>query len=106
MPKKNFRSLFRGSKIRLSFFIQTGKNIYLTSSRHRLVEGHSPEGQEPAAFYLPSCKKESPAALVMLQGFSQDGDYLLSHLRSTIGVTKLNFSVRNGKRWNLRAIVT
>ena len=45
MPKKNFRSLFRGSKIRLSFFIQTGKNIYLTSSRHRLVEGHSPEGQ-------------------------------------------------------------
>ena len=37
---------------------------------------------------------------------AQDGDYLLSHLRSTIGVTKLNFSVRNGKRWNLRAIVT
>ena len=27
-------------------------------------------------------------------------------VRSTIGVTKLNFSVRNGKRWNLRAIVT
>ena len=25
---------------------------------------------------------------------------------STIGVTKLNFSVRNGKRWNLRAIAT
>lgn len=45
MPKKNFRSLFRGSKIRLSFFIQTGKNLYLTSSRHRLVEGHSPEGK-------------------------------------------------------------
>ena len=37
---------------------------------------------------------------------SEIGDYLLSHLRSTIGVTKLNFSVRNGKRWNLRAIVT
>ena len=37
---------------------------------------------------------------------SENGDYLLSHLRSTIGVTKLNFSVRNGKRWNLRAIVT
>ena len=30
----------------------------------------------------------------------KNGDYLLSHLRSTIGVTKLNFSVRNGKRWN------
>ena len=27
-------------------------------------------------------------------------------VRSTIGVTMLNFSVRNGKRWNLRAIVT
>ena len=147
MPKKNFRSLFRGSRIRISFFIQTGKNIYLTSSRHRLVEGHSPEGQgcghphhrqghqhqvrvllrqdrgrnehpgtlrrfrrrAPGAggvFFCPHAKKESPAALVMLQGFSQDGDYLLSHLRSTIGVTKLNFSVRNGKRWNLRAIVT
>ena len=37
---------------------------------------------------------------------AQDGGYLLSHLRSTIGVTKLNFSVRNGKRWNLRAIAT
>ena len=57
-------------------------------------------------FFYPHAKKESPAALVMLQGFYQDGDYLLSHLRSTIGVTKLNFSVRNGKRWNLRAIVT
>ena len=27
-------------------------------------------------------------------------------LRSTIGVTGLNFSVRNGKRWNPGAIVT
>ena len=111
MPKKNFRSLFRGSKIRLSFFIQTGKNIYLTSSRHRLVEGHSPEGQgcghphhrqghqhqvrlllrqdrgrnehtgtlrrfrrraprSRRRFFCPHAKKESPAALVMLQGFS------------------------------------
>ena len=49
--------------------------------------------------------KRGPAARVAA-GPLQDGDYLLSHLRSTIGVTKLNFSVRNGKRWNLRAIVT
>ena len=28
--------------------------------------------------------------------FSLCGGYLLSHLRSTIGVTGLNFSVRNG----------
>ena len=27
-------------------------------------------------------------------------------LRSTIGVTRLNFSVRNGKRWIPRAIAT
>ena len=26
--------------------------------------------------------------------------------RSTIGVSELNFSVRNGKRWNLTAITT
>ena len=34
----------------------------------------------------------------------KNGGYLLSHLRSTIGVTGLNFSVRDGKRWNPRAI--
>ena len=38
-------------------------------------------------------KKESP-------------DYLLSHFRSTIGVVRLNFSVRNGKRWDPHAIIT
>ena len=32
------------------------------------------------------------------------GGYLLSHSRSTIGVAGLNFSVRDGKRWNPRAI--
>ena len=36
----------------------------------------------------------------------KNGSYLLSHLSSTIGVTGLNFSVRNGKRWNPRAIAT
>ena len=34
------------------------------------------------------------------------GSDLLSHKRSTIGATGLNFSVRNGKRWNTRAIAT
>ena len=33
------------------------------------------------------------------------GDYLLSHSRSTIGVVRLNFSVRNGKRWDPHAII-
>ena len=36
----------------------------------------------------------------------KNGGYLLSHKRSTIGVTRLNFSVRNGKRWNPCAIAT
>ena len=34
------------------------------------------------------------------------GGYLLSHFRSTIGVVRLNFSVRNGKRWIPHAITT
>ena len=37
---------------------------------------------------------------------SLGGDYLLSHFRSTIGVVRLNFSVRNGKRWDPHAIIT
>ena len=32
------------------------------------------------------------------------GGLLLSHFRSTIGAGGLNFSVRNGKRWNPAAI--
>ena len=34
------------------------------------------------------------------------GGYLLSHFRSTIGVVRFNFSVRNGKRWIPNAIAT
>ena len=34
------------------------------------------------------------------------GGYLLSHFRSTIGVVRFNFSVRNGKRWIPHAIAT
>ena len=48
-------------------------------------------------------KKESPGFLLEL---SLGGDYLLSHFRSTIGVVRLNFSVRNGKRWDPHAIIT
>ena len=43
-----------------------------------------------------------------VRGFERDlGDDLLFHLLgSTIGAAGLNFSVRNGKRWNTRAIIT
>ena len=37
---------------------------------------------------------------------SENGGYLLSHKRSTIGAVGLNFSVRNGKRWNPDTITT
>ena len=36
----------------------------------------------------------------------QDGDYLLFRFRSTIGVIRFNFSVRNGKRWSPYAFIT
>ena len=40
------------------------------------------------------------------EALPENGSDLLSHLRSTIGVNGLNFSVRNGKRWNPATIAT
>ena len=42
---------------------------------------------------------------ITLRG-SENGGYLLSHKRSTIGVAELNDPVRNGKGWDLSAITT
>ena len=39
-------------------------------------------------------------------GLLKVGGDLLSRFRSTIGATGLNFSVRDGKRWNPGAITT
>ena len=36
----------------------------------------------------------------------KEGGDLLSRLRSTIGAVGLNFSVRNGKRWDTNAVAT
>ena len=47
-------------------------------------------------------KRERQIALSLSVG----GGYLLFHFRSTIGVVRLNFSVRNGKRWDPHAITT
>ena len=49
---------------------------------------------------------EGAPASIAHGGSVKDGGYLLSHLRSTIGVGGLNFSVRNGKRWDPAAIAT
>ena len=51
---------------------------------------------------LNKIKKGCKRCACSLEG----GGYLLSHFRSTIGVAGFNFSVRNGKRWNPRAITT
>ena len=55
----------------------------------------------------PSNKKREPPS-IPAQGFSLRKRRLptLPLLRSTIGVVGLNFSVRNGKRWNPNAITT
>ena len=54
---------------------------------------------------LNSPKITKPRQLV-LSRLLLSGGCLLSHLRSTIGVTGLNFSVRDGKRWIPGAITT
>ena len=57
-------------------------------------------------FYHPLWyKKKHRPEKVSSQG-DLSGGCLLSHLRSTIGVTGLNFSVRDGKRWIPGAITT
>ena len=56
-----------------------------------------------SSLYSPKITK--PRQLV-LSRLLLSGGCLLSHLRSTIGVTGLNFSVRDGKRWIPGAITT
>ena len=51
-------------------------------------------------------KKERDGGRVSSVSHKISGGYLLSHRNSTIGVTGLNFSVRNGKRWIPGAIAT
>ena len=50
-------------------------------------------------------KTKKPGQLALLR-LRLRGGYLLSHFRSTIGAVRLNFSVRNGKRWNPHTITT
>ena len=49
-------------------------------------------------------KKDAPGSLALGGRLWIEGGYLLSHFRSTIGAAGFNFSVRNGKRWNPRAM--
>ena len=50
-------------------------------------------------------QKRKPRRLVSAPGLlSEGGGDLLSRFRSTIGAARLNFSVRDGKRWDPRAM--
>ena len=60
--------------------------------------------EEPCEHRRMYLKKHRPGNF-RCQG-DLSGGCLLSHLRSTIGVTGLNFSVRDGKRWIPGAITT
>ena len=64
-----------------------------------------------APVHFPESQKKVPPPLLngrrgILILFQENGGGLLSHLRSTIGAAGLNFSVRNGKRWNPGAYAT
>ena len=52
------------------------------------------------------CGNKKREATSLLTSPLLGGGYLLSHFRSTIGVVRLNFSVRNGKRWDPHAMTT
>ena len=58
------------------------------------------------AFHTWKLWFKKPPIYFYIEGFIKNGGYLLSNKRSTIGVTRLNFSVRNGKRCNPCAIAT
>ena len=56
---------------------------------------------------LETKKDPSPSHIDLETDLNKIGSYLLSHLiGSTIGVDGLNFSVRDGKRWNTVALAT
>ena len=50
--------------------------------------------------------KKVPSNISVLRTLSKTATTYSPTICSTIGVVKLNYSVRNGKRWNLHAIVT
>ena len=63
----------------------------------------------PECLPSPSIQKRDSHQIITLIGVSlikKGGDLLSRLVDSTIGATGLNFSVRNGKRWNPGAITT
>ena len=87
-------------------------NSIIKKYQHFMLQNHPalPKAQVPKpTSQLPTPQKESrPQGISPSDGFhSKSGGYLLSHQKgSTIGADGLNFSVRNGKRWNTVTITT
>ena len=92
-----------GTKVRkiservLRFIVEYNSNQAISYTKG--YEGKAPPRQTK--------KDPSPSHIVLETDLNKIGSYLLSHLiGSTIGVDGLNFSVRDGKRWNTVALAT
>ena len=105
--------LAQGSYITLAELRSTCSKAFPTAqSWERLRTGVFPPAEPENACsgaFPETCgyKKRKPPTHCWIGGFSRKRQLpTLPLLRSTIGVTRFNFSVRNGKRWNPRAIAT
>ena len=84
------------------------KNNNTADYSNPLQPSFSTQKSKSASLCLKHTKKDSHQmiALIGVSYFKKGGDLLSRLVDSTIGATGLNFSVRNGKRWNPGAITT
>ena len=82
------------------------RNSSCASAQSALHKRHSKNPTRPKPRRKSKTRSRAPVFRLKPCFLHENGGYLLSHLRSTIGVIGLNCSVRNGKRWNPDAIAT
>ena len=97
-PTLTIDSLLRGGYLRLPASLTIVVVTLRALFQERGLAGQSRYGRHRAAKKRGSRSFHCDSLL--------GGGYLLSHFRSTIGVVRLNFSVRNGKRWDPHAMTT
>ena len=83
-----------------------GTGFPIPPKRLECLPLHGQGGSAPAHDLPHKSDSGVTAYAITPELFAEKGGYLLSHLRSTIGTIGLNFSVRNGKRWNPNVITT
>ena len=83
-----------------------GTGFQIPPRRAECLTLHSQGGNAPQTTYPNKSDSGVTAYAITPELFAEKGGYLLSHFRSTIGTIGLNFSVRNGKRWNPNVITT